>query len=137
MRHSFTVESRPDELEAIFAAVEGIAEKEDWPPDLVFRMKLVLEEMGLNIINYGYDEDDQKIEFTVNSEADAVTIEISDEGKPFDPLSDAVEPDVEAAMGDRPVGGLGIHIVQTMMDEMHYQRVDGKNLLTMVSRRAE
>ena len=137
MKHSFSVESRPEELEAIFAAVEEISDKEEWPPDMLFRIKLVLEEMGLNIINYGYDEDDRKIDFMVDCDAEAVTIEISDEGKPFDPLSEVEEPDVDAAMGDRPIGGLGVHLVRTMMDEMHYQRVDGKNLLTLVSRRAE
>ena len=137
VKHFFKVETKLDELERIFAAVEDIGGQESWPPDLVFRVKLVLEEMGLNIINYGHDGGVHEIEFTVISEPDAVTIEILDDGRPFDPLSDAVVPDVTAPMGDRPIGGLGVHLVRTMMDELRYQRVRGRNHLTLVSRRTE
>ena len=62
-------------------------------------------------------------------------IEISDDGQPFNPLKDAPKPDLEAALEDRPIGGLGIHLVLTMMDEMHYRRENERNHLTLVKRR--
>ena len=55
--------------------------------------------------------------------------------RPFDPLYDAKQPDVGAAIEDRPIGGLGIYCVREMMDEVHYRREQGKNHLTLVSRR--
>ena len=136
-RHSFTIETDPGQLERITAEVEKIGEQEDWPPELVFRVNLVLEELGLNIIDYGHDEGLHRIEFTVTSADEAVTIEISDDGRPFDPLNDAPKPDVSASIEDRPIGGLGVHLVRTMMDELRYKRVSGRNHTTLVSHRAE
>jgi anti-sigma regulatory factor (Ser/Thr protein kinase) len=135
-RHIFTIETDPGQLERIAAEVEKIGEQEDWPQELVFRVNLALEELGLNIINYGHDEGLHEIEFTVTSQAEAVTIEISDDGRPFDPLSDAPVPDVSASIEDRRIGGLGVHLVRTMMDDLRYQRVGGRNHITLVSHRA-
>ncbi len=136
-RHFFKIETDPGQLERIAAAVEEIGEQESWSPDLIFRVHLALEEMGLNIINYGHDDGVHEIEFTVASEAETITIEISDDGRPFDPLNDAPVPDVSAALQDRPIGGLGVHLVRTMMDELRYRRVCGRNHITLVTRRAE
>lgn len=58
---------------------------------------------------------------------------IEDDGPAFDPL-DAPEPDVEAALEDRPVGGLGIYLLREMMDRLEYARVDGRNCLTLHKR---
>ena len=57
------------------------------------------------------------------------------DGRPFDPVNDAPEVDVESSVQDRLVGGLGLHIVRTTMDEMSYRREQGKNHLTLVARR--
>ena len=135
-RHYFTIETDPGQLERITAEVEKIGDQEDWPPELVFRVNLALEELGLNIINYGHDEGLHEIEFTVTSQAETVTIEMSDDGRPFDPLSDAPVPDVSASIEDRRIGGLGVHLVRTMMDDLRYQRVGGRNHITLVSHRA-
>ncbi len=132
---SLKVEPRVDELESITAAVEDFGEAENWPPDFVFRVNLVLEELGLNIMNHGKDENLHEIEITLTSEADVLTIEIADDGRPFDPLNDAPQPDLESVLEDRAVGGLGLHLVRTMMDELHYRREQSRNHLTLVKRR--
>lgn len=132
---SLKILTEPKELEHIFSAVEDLAEKEGWPPDLVFRVNLTLEELGLNIMNHGHDEGTHEIEIELTSEDDALTIEIKDDGKPFDPLTDAPEPDLESSVGVRTPGGLGVHLVRTMMDELSYRREQGKNHVTLVSRR--
>lgn len=134
-RLSLTVKTQAEELARITAAVEDFGEQEEWPPDLVFRVNLALEELGMNIMNHGHDEGLHKFDITLISEDDTLTIEIVDDGRPFDPLHDAKQPDVGAAIEDRPIGGLGIYFVREMMDEMHYRREDGKNHLTLVSRR--
>ncbi|MCY3911933.1 MAG: ATP-binding protein [Chloroflexi bacterium] len=134
-RLSLTVKTQAEELARITAAVEDFGEREEWPPDLVFRVNLALEELGMNIMNHGYDAGLHEFDITLISEDDTLTIEIIDDGRPFDPLHDAKQPDVGAAIEDRPIGGLGIYFVREMMDEMHYRREDGKNHLTLVSRR--
>ena len=124
-----------EQLELIPAALEEFAERDNWPPDLVFKLNLVLEELGVNIVNYSGATGD--IEISLASDAERVTVEISDDGLPFNPLLDQETPDISAPLGDRPIGGLGIHLVRTMMDEMWYSREDGKNKLAMTKRKSE
>ena len=129
------VETDPSELERITAAVEDIGQRENWPAQFVFRVNLVLEELGLNIMNYGHEEGLHEFDITLTSDEDVLTIEIIDDGRPFDPLSEAPEPDLDASVDDRQVGGLGIHLVRTMVDEMSYRREQDKNHLTLVTRK--
>ena len=132
---SLRIETRLEELERITEAVEEFGAQEEWPPALIFHVNLALEELGVNIMNHGYDEGIHEFDITLVSADDAVTIEIVDDGRPFDPLHDPKEPDVDAAIDERPIGGLGVFFVREMMDEMRYRREDGKNRLTLVSRR--
>jgi serine/threonine-protein kinase RsbW len=67
--------------------------------------------------------------------ADAIELVVEDGGPAFDPLQQAT-PDLEAALDDRPVGGLGIHLVRQMMDEVAYQRTGQRNRLTMRKHRS-
>ena len=76
-----------------------------------------------------------EFEITLTSEADVLRIEVTDDGRPFDPLNEAPEPDLDASVDDRQVGGLGIHLVRTMVDEMSYRREQDKNHLTLVARK--
>jgi len=134
---SIKIETRHDELDRVSAAVEELAEREDWPPEMVYRVTLVIEELVVNIINHGHDGGVHDIEIAMASEPDALTVEIIDDGRPFDPLSDAPEPDLDSLLEDRPVGGLGIHLVRTMMDEVHYRREQDRNHTTLIARRGE
>lgn len=127
---SLTIAPRHDQLEQITAAVEELGERDNWPLDLVFKVNLVLEELGVNVVNYSGDA--SEIAISLASDEHAVSVEIVDDGPPFNPLADAVEPDLDAPLEDRPIGGLGIHLVREMMDELHYSREEGKNRLAMV-----
>jgi anti-sigma regulatory factor (Ser/Thr protein kinase) len=134
---SLKVEPRAEELDTITVAVEEFGDAEQWPPDLIFRVNLVLEEVGLNIINHGRTDDLHEIEITVTSKPESLTIEIVDNGLPFDPRKDAPEPDVDAGVAERPIGGLGVYLVRTMMDELRYRREGDRNYLTLVKGRVE
>ena len=126
-----------DNLQYIQGSVEELGLRESWPDSLTFKVNLVLEELGLNILSYGGPESDQnpEIEIVLTSDDESLTIEVVDDGRPFNPLQDADVPDVEAMLGDRPIGGLGVHLVKTLMDDLSYERTAGKNHLTMVARR--
>ncbi len=131
------IETRLDVIERLSTAVEALGKREDWPPDLIYRVNLVLEELAVNVINHGHDDGLHEIEIILTSEEVVLTIEIVDDGMPFDPVKDGPSPNLTGPLEDRPVGGLGLHIVRTMMDELRYRREGGKNHLTLVKRRDE
>lgn len=134
---ALNVENRVEELARIAAAVENLAEQENWPPDFLFKVNLVLEEFGINIMNYGYDDGLHNFQINLTSETDTVTIEFIDDGKPFNPLEDNPEADTETNVDDRPIGGLGLFLIKEMTEEFSYRREDSRNHSTMVMRKSE
>lgn len=103
----------------------------DLPSGTVFGILLSLDEIVTNIISYAWDDDrEHLISIGFKSAPGAVEFEIEDDGKPFDPMQYA-PPDVMSPLEERAVGGLGIHLVQTYMDEISYKREGGKNCLLM------
>lgn len=127
------VETRQDELDRVSAAIEDFALEADWPLDIVFKVNLALEEVVINVMNYGHDDGLHEIDIILTADEESLTIEIVDDGRPFDPLTDAPKPDVNADLEDRNIGGLGIHLVRKMMDDVRYRREEGKNHLTLVT----
>ncbi len=134
---SLKLENKVEELARISDAVEELAESEGWPPALAFRVNLVLEEFGINVINYAYEEGGRDFELTLSSEPDILTIEFTDAGVPFNPLEDNPEPDTSAPIEERPIGGLGLRMVREMTEEMRYERQNSRNHSTLVMRKAE
>jgi anti-sigma regulatory factor (Ser/Thr protein kinase) len=94
-------------------------------------LHLALEEILANIISYGY-ADDREHEITVSLDAQPgeVRVDVEDDGRPFNPL-ESPEPYTGDSLDDRPVGGLGIHLVRALMDGLEYRRRGDRNLLTM------
>ena len=125
------------DLPRIQTAIGEFSREQDWPPDIEFQVDLVLEELVLNVVNHGSGGREGEIKIKLVSDEEAVTIQIIDDGRPFDPLTDAPEPDTESSIEDRAVGGLGIHLVRTMMDEVSYRREENKNHMRLVKRRSE
>ena len=129
------IKASHDKLELVEKAIDQMAERESWPEELVFKVKLVVEELGLNIIDHGYGNDESKeLEFRLVAEEGAVRIEFVDEARPFDPLTDTPMPDTAAGIEDRQIGGLGVFLVREMMDEVEYSRDGNRNRLTLVAR---
>ena len=129
--------SNADNLQYIQGTVEDLGQREAWPDGLTFKVNLVLEELGLNILSYGAADKDRspEIEIILTSEDDSLTIEVSDDGQAFNPLEDAKDPNVDGMLEERSIGGLGVHLVRTLMDDLSYQRAAGKNHLKMVTKR--
>ena len=132
---SMAINTTRDELERISGAIEELGQQDDWPDDLVFRVNLVLEELILNIMDYGQDGEDPDISLEIESEGNSISIELSDRGRPFDPLTEAPEPDLTASVGERRVGGLGVHLTKTLMDDVQYTHEGGRNRLSIVTRK--
>ena len=131
------VPNRIEELPVVSETAEALGQEEDWAPDVSYAIVLALEEVATNVVRHGGGEEGtSEIEIEVISTDEEVRVEVRDSGKPFDPFHDAPEPDIDAALEDRTIGGLGVHFVRVLMDEASYRREDGRNHVTMVKRRS-
>ncbi len=97
-------------------------------------LDLAVEEIFVNICLYAYEMPPGTVRVAFEELDDSVSVEFQDDGLPFDPLAQA-EPDLTLAMEDRSGGGLGILLTRRVMDEVHYNRKDGKNSLKIVVRK--
>jgi len=96
----------------------------------LFCIDLVCDELITNTIKYGYaDTAEHQIAVNLSVRPHEIVIELEDDGQPFDPLNNAT-PDTTLALQDRPIGGLGIHLLREMMDHCDYRHTDGKNCVT-------
>jgi len=94
-------------------------------------VELCLEEILVNIIHYAYPETPGKMTVDCFRDGDALVIEVSDGGIPYDILS-TPEPDLTADVDQRRVGGLGIFFVKQLMDDVRYRWENDRNILTLV-----
>ena len=95
-----------------------------------FLADLVIEELVTNTIKYGFDDKDRhSIHVDVKFHDDRLCIEVRDNGHPFDPLTQAT-PDLTLCADERPIGGLGLHLVRQMTDEVRYERRGDENVVT-------
>ena len=94
------------------------------------QIKLALEEILVNVASYAYPEEKGTMALDLAISGNVVTLTISDSGIPFDPRN-AQEPDIGLSAEDRDIGGLGVFLVQKLMDDMVYERINGKNVLTI------
>ncbi len=99
----------------------------------IFEVQLAVDEACTNIIKYGYTDETGTIDIICCTRNGELVVVIKDEGKPFDPTS-VQPPDLNASLEERQMGGLGVHLIKSMMDEVRYEFIDGKNVLTMVVR---
>ena len=132
---ALTVPADAGRLAEVNAFLEEELEKVDCPMENLFDFSLVAEELFVNIAHYAYDgkEGDAEIVFSYESKSRMVNIVFSDRGIPFDPTS-RPSPDITLAPHQRQIGGLGIHLVRKLMDEVHYEYQGGKNRLTVRKR---
>ena len=129
-----TIENDLDQLAVVKDQVESFAKRESLSRDVVFAAKLALEELLTNTISYGYgDKSVQLIEIRLEVRGDQLIIRTVDDGLAFDPRT-AKEPNIESSLKDRAIGGLGIHLVKSLMDRVEYRHKDGKNHVTLRKR---
>jgi anti-sigma regulatory factor (Ser/Thr protein kinase) len=107
-------------------AAEGLAE------DVTFKLTLALEEAVVNVISHAFEglPPPHSIAVRIDVSAGSVMAEIVDNGRPFDSTS-APDPDLSLALEDRDPGGLGIHLIHSVMDRVHYRRSNGNNILLL------
>lgn len=131
MRKEIKLKNQVGELDLMAQFIEETGEELGLDMELLMNLNLVLEEMVSNIIFYAYpDGTEGTIELAVESDGKELTFFINDYGREFDPTQKD-DPDVSINPAERDIGGMGIFIVRNIMDKVTYQRLNGKNILTM------
>ena len=111
--------------------IKSVTERLCMDASLAKKLRLAVEEAVVNVIDYAYPsgtEGDISVRAMANDQR--LKLIISDEGTPFDPTEKALA-DTTLSAEERPVGGLGILLVRKLMDSINYERIDGKNVLTL------
>ncbi|MBQ6079224.1 MAG: SpoIIE family protein phosphatase [Muribaculaceae bacterium] len=111
--------------------VKSVGERLNLDPSLSSQLMLAVEEAVVNVMSYAYPIGTEgKIQVDARATEQNLKFIITDEGKAFDPTQGG-NADITLDVEDRPIGGLGILLVQSLMDSINYERVDGKNVLTL------
>jgi len=119
------------EVPRLAEAVRGLLKSRNISEKIINEINLSLEEILANIIGYAYaDKNEHKITVSLSISGSEFTAKIVDDGKPFNPLS-APQPDINASVKERKVGGVGLYFVRKLMDKIEYKRSDGKNVLIL------
>ena len=126
-----------DELDRLNAAIEALGVRWDLLPQAIAALQIALEEVVSNIIRHGFRDDERhRVLVRIARRAGgALRIEVEDDGAPFDPLAAPHPPACESLEACEP-GGLGIHLVRHLMDEVSYQRSGANNVLSMTKKGA-
>ena len=106
---------------------------EEWKlnPELINKLDMCCEELYANITFYSYPPKTGIIEVTISKTTDKIILQFEDEGIPYNPLEKA-DPDITLPPEQRPCGGLGIFMVKEMADDIKYQHIGNKNVLTVI-----
>ena len=129
--YCFKLKSKLSELKTLCRHLEDCGNVLELPQKCLFEINLGLDELFTNIISYGFeDELEHQIKFSLAMEKETLVVQVEDDGKPFNPL-DTTGPEVSQDLDSINIGGLGIHLVKNMMDDIDYQRVEGKNKLIL------
>lgn len=122
-----TIES----IEVVAQYLEQCLEQADVPLMEMTRIQLAVEEAVTNVVTHGYENPGGNVSVRCISSPELVTITITDTGPAFDPTK--IPPvDVTADLDHRNIGGLGVHLIRSVMDEISYNREMDANHLTLV-----
>ncbi len=126
-----------DSLSNSLEVVSACAKAKGFSARRISEIQLATEEALVNIFRYAYPKGPGEVEMICCFDShQRLVIELVDCGIPFDVLS-VMEPNLTGEIENRAIGGLGVHLMKTLMDEVHYSRKEGKNILTLLASREE
>lgn len=126
-----TILNRREELARVASVLDRIGADHQVAPAVLADVRIALDEVMTNIIKYGYTDDaEHAIRLSFRVLGDVLETVIEDDGIAYNPLTSPA-PDVKAPLHARRVGGLGVHFVKNLMNEVEYERVGGRNRLVL------
>jgi serine/threonine-protein kinase RsbW len=127
-----TVVNEPAAVAEVAAALDALAAAHGVPAEAVMDMQVALDEVVANVIAHAWPEGGRhEIRVRLAVTDAALTAEVEDDGIPFDPLAQPPPADLHAPLEARRVGGLGIHLVRSLMSRVAYARLDNLNRLVL------
>ena len=128
----FSVKNDLSQLSLIVEKLEEISNYWNLGDDVLFNINLAIEEIFTNIVFYAYDDkEEHEIVFRISRQNNRVIIDVEDDGKEFNPLDNPEPEHIDKPLEEREIGGLGIHFVKTIMNDVRYKRDGNKNILTL------
>ena len=128
------VKNELSEITTVQERFQEFGKAHGFSKDLERKMDMIVDELLGNVILYAFKEGgEHEIEITAEQVRNRLTVTISDDGVPFNPLL-IDPPDTSLAVKDRPLGGLGILLVRKMAEDILYQRRIDKNVLSLIIR---
>lgn len=126
--------NQPSEISRLQDQLESFARQHGLVARALHDAQLALEEHLANILAHAFvDGREHQIHVRVQFNAPELCITVEDDGRPFDPLGE-LSPDVSRPIEERPVGGLGIHMMRRVLDKLEYRRANGRNIVVMRKR---
>jgi serine/threonine-protein kinase RsbW len=123
--------ARVDDLNA---SLEAVLENNGVSRELRGDVRLIVEELACNAIEHGdlsdVETEQHELRVDISIRDSLLALEFRESGAPFNPLS-LPSPELDADILERPTGGLGVHLIRQVAEEMHYERVNGCNVLSV------
>jgi anti-sigma regulatory factor (Ser/Thr protein kinase) len=133
-RFERVIESDIMNIPGVLDQLEKVMQEDAFSVEEILDARLALEEAMTNVIVHGYGKRGEQIVISCHSSPDRIEIRLADTAPRFDPLS-VPAPDLEKTLDDREIGGLGIYLIRTLMDDVSYWYEDGWNILILSKRR--
>ena len=129
--HRIVLHNEVSQISQLEGFIEAVAKDRELDLSQTLNLNLALEEAVTNVVLYAYPQGTTgEVDVLARVGVDWIEFVVTDSGKPFDPTA-APAADTTASVSDRRIGGLGIHLVRTIMDSVHYERRGNQNILTM------
>ncbi|MFJ9821470.1 ATP-binding protein [Streptomyces sp. NPDC101151] len=122
-------------LEDVAAYVGELTERAGLPTEAAYRLRLATDELATNVVMHGYRGSEGELRLTGGMDEHTVWIRLEDDTPRFDPSANRLPPRTDLPLSERPIGGLGIHLALTALDDFRHHYTDGHNSSTLVIRR--
>ncbi|MCK6600761.1 MAG: ATP-binding protein [Bacteroidetes bacterium] len=132
LNNAIRLNSTTTNLQVIREFVADNARTAGFGDDVVYKIELAVDEACTNVIKHSYKNDPSKeLSVSISWDGKKLTVEITDSGLPFDPAA-YHQPDLGAFIKQRKRGGLGLHLIRSLMDEVRYGRNNEKNQIVLI-----
>lgn len=134
IRRSYKLTNSQGTMAGLVASLRNLGSEQGWSDKCVYQITLALDEIITNILQYGYQSaEGYEIDVAVEITGQQARLEVRDNARPFNPIGDVSEPELDKPLLERKrcVGGMGVHLVRSIMNSIAYRYENGRNILTM------
>ena len=131
-KHTISLTGGPESVGRSILEFDAFAQQQELSGPVARKIKIALDDLLNNIVSYGYPEAPSRgIEILLEIADQRLSVTVIDDGIPFNPL-DQKPPRTDESLEDRQIGGLGVHLVRNLADDLSYRRENETNVLTIV-----